>query len=83
MMGPTCWGWGPGSFFGHPFGMMIGVVFWALVIYGLFVFISNRVRHGSKQAGQSEKAMDILKKRYARGEINAEAFARMKTDLGE
>jgi len=81
MMGPHCWGGGPGGFFGHPFGMMIGSMFWALVIYGLFLFISNRVKHGSKHAGQSETALDILKKRYARGEINAEEFALMQKAL--
>ncbi len=81
MMGPNCWGWGPGSFFGHPFGMIIGVIFWALVIYGLFVFISNMAKRGSGPAGQNESPMDILKKRYARGEINAEEYARMKKDL--
>ncbi len=81
MMGPNCWGWGPGSFFGHPVGMIISIVFWALVLWALFVFISNMTKHGAGPGGKNETAVDILKKRYARGEINAEEFARMKKDL--
>ncbi len=80
MMGPGYW-WGPGSFFGHPLGMIISILFWALVLYGLFAFISTMAKRGSKQAGQDETAKDILKKRYAKGEINAEEFARMKKDI--
>ncbi len=80
MMGPHCWGWGSGSFFGHPFGLIVGLLFWALVIYGLFLWISN-IRRGSLRTDRIETPMDILKRRYARGEINQEEFARMKTNL--
>ncbi len=55
--------------------MIIGVVFWMLVVYGLFVFISIMVMHGSAPIGQNENPLDILKKRYARGEINEESTA--------
>ncbi len=79
MMGPGCW-WGTGSFFGHPLGMLFGVVFWLLVLYGLFVIISNVAKRGSGP-GQNEMPLDILKKRYARGEVNAEEFVRMKKDM--
>ena len=80
MMGPGCW-WGQGGFFGTPVGMIMGGIFWLLVIYGLFVFISNMAKRGSGAAGKEETPLDILKKRYARGELDAEEFARKKKDL--
>ncbi len=79
MTAPHCWGWGPGSFFGHPFGLIAGVLSWALVIYGLF-FLIPRIRRVSGP-DKIETAMDILKKRYARGEIDQEEFVRMRTNL--
>ncbi len=80
MMGPHCWGWGPGAFRGHPFGLIVGVLFRALVIYGLFLLLSN-IKRGSLLADRLESPMEILKKRYARGEISREEFIRMKTNL--
>lgn len=81
MMGPNCWwGW-PGHFFGGPLGMIVGVVFWAAVIYGIFILFSRLAKRPTEDAGKQETPMDILKKRYARGEIDAEEFARRKKDL--
>ncbi len=80
MMGPHCWGWGSGSFFGYPFGLIAGLLFCSLVIYGVFVLVSS-IKRGSLRADRIETPMDILKRRYARGEINQEEFARMKTNL--
>ena len=80
-MGPACW-WGHNGFFGMPaVGMVLGIIFWLLVLYGLFVLVSTIVKRGAGPAKKEESAMDILKKRYARGEIDAEEFARMKKDL--
>jgi uncharacterized membrane protein len=40
------------------------------------------IKYGKKPAGdEKETAMDILEKRYARGEIDAEEFSRKKKDL--
>lgn len=81
MMGPGCW-WGSNSFFGMPWiGMIIGIIFWLLVLYGVFVLISTIAKRGTRSDGKEESAMDILKKRYARGEIDAEEFARKKKDI--
>ncbi len=81
MMGPNCW-WGQGGFAGMPVvGMIIGVVFWLLVLYGLFMLVSTIAKRKSGPAGKEESAMDILQKRYARGEIDAEEFARKKKDI--
>lgn len=63
------------------FGMGFGWLFWiALIIVGIFLirgsFWGNRPNQGS---GQS--AIDILKQRYAKGEISKAEFERMKKEL--
>lgn len=81
MMGPGCW-WGHEGFFGMPaVGMILGIIFWLLVLYAIFLFVSNIVKRGAGTHRKEETAVDILKKRYARGEIDAEVFARKMTDL--
>jgi len=72
-MGPGHYGWGDGwgMFpFVMPFFTILLVV---VVLYLLF---------GRRGDGQGqESALDILKKRYARGEISQEEFERIKKDL--
>jgi len=60
------------------------ILFWVLIIAGV-VFITkwflerNRNKNSS---GISEKsALDILKRRYAKGEIDQETFEQMKKDI--
>ncbi len=80
MMGPHCLGWGSGTFYGPPCGLIFGILFWVLVIYGVSVLISS-IRRGSLRTGRIEAPMEILKRRYVRGEINREEFVRMKANL--
>ncbi len=67
------------------FGMGFGWIFW-LVILGVIIWavvsLVNRPS-GSTEHGVSsgESARDILKKRYARGEISREEYQEMKSDL--
>jgi putative membrane protein len=68
------YGWGMG------FGWLFMVLFWALVIVGV-VFIFKMISDRSRPAEKGETALDILKKRYAKGEITKEDFERMKDDL--
>lgn len=63
---------------GYPFFHMGGifmVVFWVVVA---LVVISLWKKMGSNR---DESAEEVLKKRYARGEISKEEFERMKEDL--
>lgn len=62
------------------FGGLFMIVFWALVIVGI-VFLIKLIVGGSKSEGKTETALDVLKKRYARGEINKEEFEEKKKDL--
>lgn len=62
------------------FGMMlVMLVFWALVIVGLVLGIRWLVAQG--RGSRSDTALDILRQRYARGEINREEFEAKKRDL--
>ena len=60
--------------------MVIGsvwfVLFWAAIIYVVFHFANP----GS--GSDRESPLDILKRRYATGEISKEDFDRMRQDLG-
>ena len=42
---------------------------------------SGPEHHGNNQSRDSETPLEILKKRYAKGEINKEEFEDMKRDL--
>ena len=64
-------------------GMWFGWIFWIAIIVliiWLVVNQSNRNRQ-NYQPPKQESAIDILKKRYAKGEISKEEFERMKKDI--
>ena len=52
------------------------LLFWILVIYGIVML----VKRSPTSAGKNT-ALDILKERYAKGEITKEQFEGMKKDL--
>ncbi len=65
--------------FGH---MGYSWIFWLVLVFGgFFLFrwgISNNRRNPN---GIQESPIEILKQRYARGEISKNEFERMKKDL--
>ncbi len=69
------YGWGMG--FG---GGLFMILFWILVIIGV-VFLIRLVMRGTKEDGKPETALDVLKKRYAKGEISKEEFEEKKKDI--
>ncbi len=78
MMGDWGMGW---------FGMIFMLLFWVLVIAGIVFLIrwlvqstGGRNRSGSN-IGNGAQAMDILKERYAKGEISRDEFETMENDL--
>jgi putative membrane protein len=80
MMGPGMMNWGYGMGWGW---MIIMAVFWISVIVGIIFLIRWVVLSANKDRGlkHEETALDILKKRYAKGEINKDEFEEKKKDL--
>jgi putative membrane protein len=67
-------------------GMWFGWIFW-LAILAIIIWIGVTVTRNLKKSGstqdptQTESPLDILKKRYAKGEISREEFEQMKKDI--
>jgi len=69
MMGS--WGW--------PMMLVTGL-FWVLLI-GAAIWLAGWLSSRSRKFQQEEHPLDILKRRYARGEISREDYERMRQDL--
>jgi putative membrane protein len=68
------WGvWGIGM-------MLMMLVFWGVVIAGIIVAI--RWLAGQTREPRLDRALDVLRERYARGEIGKDEFEAKKGDLG-
>jgi putative membrane protein len=74
------WGWGVGWMWVMPLFM---IAFWGLVIWGVVTIVQGFSRDGSYGAGLSpgDSALEILKRRYARGDISKEEYEEKKRDL--
>lgn len=78
MMGPGRGGWG----IGWGFGWIFGLLFMVALVAGIVWLVSTIANSGtSPSTRQEESALDLLKKRYARGEINKQEFEEKKKDL--
>jgi len=81
------WGMGPGMMGGWGMGWFGGIfmmLFWVLIIIALVFFIRWLVRTSDNRAdkGMSQsRALEILKERYARGEIDTEEFEQRRRPL--
>jgi putative membrane protein len=74
-MHPMAWvwsAWGAGM-------LLMMVLFWALIIAGIVLALRWLSRLGTPP--RSDAALDILRQRYARGEIGREEFEAKKRDL--
>mgnify|MGYP001388162477 CR=1 FL=1 len=79
-MGPGMMGgWGMGWF-----GGIFMIIFWILILVALVFFIKWLVQStGRSQTGPAagNRALEILKERYARGEIDKAEFEEKKKEL--
>jgi putative membrane protein len=69
------WGaWGIGAM------LLMMLLFWGLVVVGIVLAIRWLVTAG--KTSRPDAALDILRQRYARGEINKDEFDAKRRDLG-
>ena len=82
--------YGPGAGFG--FGGVVvsflGIVFWILLFWGLFMLIFGRHRHGHfhdwhHDHHDAPEPLELAKGRYAKGEITKTEFEQIKKDLSD
>jgi len=79
MLGWMMSGWGMGYGF---FGWLMMFLFWILIIAAVVLGVRWFIYQGKlKGSSVEETPLDILKKRYASGEIDKEEFETMKRDL--
>ena len=87
--GESCgWGFGSGLMGGWGmggFGPLSMILFWGLLITGVIFLIRWSIQTFKKQPVHSRDAsdpLDIIRKRYATGEIDRDEFKRMQQALG-
>ncbi len=72
---PWCTGFGYGGF-----GWVFGILWFALLAWLVYALV--RALGRTEAPGGGDRALELLRERYARGEIDRETFERMKRDLG-
>lgn len=76
------WNYGDNSMYWGGFESIFMIIFWVLIIAGIIYFIKwsfDQPRGSSSQRGNTP--LEILKERYAKGEINKQEFDEKKKDL--
>ena len=57
------------------------ILFWGLVIWGIVALVRGLSGSRGSDSSRADSALEVLKKRYARGEINKEEYEEKKKDL--
>ena len=70
----------PMGVYGWGFGFVTMILFWELIIFGVVLLLKWILGKGKNQT-QEKSTLDIIKERYAKGEINKKEFEEMKKDL--
>jgi putative membrane protein len=90
LLGNGLWagGWRQASFlrggYGSPWAMhtfgggILMLLFWGAIIGGVALLVAATSRQSTQRVDERESPLDILKRRYASGEIDREEFERMK-----
>jgi putative membrane protein len=89
MWGRTPFEYGPGMMggFRQPFGThmfgggILAILFGVLILGGLAMLISRLVTNEKTPARKDETPLEILRRRYANGEVDREEFERIKESL--
>jgi putative membrane protein len=92
LWGRTTYGYGYGMYgmmggYGFPWGMhtlgggILMFLFWGLILGGGVWLIAGLVRQENRPDSPDETPLEIVKRRYARGEIDPEEFERIRETL--
>ena len=60
-------------------GWIVSTIFWAAIVFVVVLLVIKAF--SSHEAFKESGAIDVLKLRYAKGEINKKEFEEMKKDL--
>lgn len=76
------WGYynNPMGWLGWGVGGLIMIIFWVLIIWAIVAFFRG-CRGSSYWREGKDQALEILKERYAKGEIDKKEFEEKKKDL--
>lgn len=76
MMGPGMMGgFGMMGFMGFFWVLVLGLIIWAVVA------VTRRSGESDSSSGRGESALEILKRRYARGDVDKEEYEARRKDL--
>jgi len=78
MMGTRNYSWG----FWSPFTLLVPIAFLALIALGIYYSVVGVSTGGRSSDSETGRSLEILKERYAKGEITKEQFDEMKKALG-
>jgi putative membrane protein len=62
------------------FGWLFMILFWVAIVL-LIIWLYKQIRGPTPQVPRGETALEVLKKRYASGEITKDQFKEMKAEL--
>ena len=62
-------------------GGLFMIVFWGLIIWAIVGAAQGSSRSGGPGDGGHDNAMEVLKRRYARGEVSREEYEEKKRDM--
>ena len=82
------WNWGGFGGWGMGFGFLFMILFWALVIVGIVALVrwlpqksqTDREQDGRAPA-RDRTPLEIVRERYARGDIDRKEYEQKKRDL--
>ena len=66
---------------GHFFGGGFMWILWIIITVGVFYLIQNIIKGKTPDSFDNETPMDILNKRYARGEIDHDEYEKRRKEL--
>ena len=72
-----------GLFFPGPFGMIFSLLLWTVIILALVKLVQLLLKNKSQQINSNKpvNSLELLKERYARGDIDEETYQKIKQEL--